>query len=57
MHTIKFELWTAALQFEANEYLFEFDVKSGYHHLDIHPNQKQFLGFKWVGIAIMYMFD
>jgi len=37
-------LRTAALLFEKGEYL---DIKSGYHHLDIHPDQTRFLGFQW----------
>ena len=36
-------LRTAALLFEKGEYL---DIKSGYHHLDIHPDQTRFLGFQ-----------
>jgi len=32
---------------EANEYLFKFDLKLGYHHLDIHPAQRRYLGFQW----------
>ena len=50
MHTVKFkyeDLRTAALLFEKGEYLFKFDLKSGYHHLDIHPDQTRFLGFQW----------
>jgi len=41
MHVAKFkyeDLWTAALLNETNEYLFiKFDLKSDYHHVDIHP--------------------
>ena len=36
--TFKYEdLLVAALMFDKNEYLFKFDLKSGYHHVDIHP--------------------
>ena len=48
MHVGEFkyeDLHTAALMFEIHEYLFKFDLKSGYHHVDIHPNYYQFLGF------------
>ena len=24
-----------------------FDFKSGYHHIEIHPDFQQFLGFSW----------
>ena len=50
MHVVKFkyeDLRTAALMFEPYEYLFKFDLKSGYHHIDIHPDHFQFLGFQW----------
>ena len=50
MHVVKFkyeDLRTAALMFEIHEYLFKFDLKSGYHHVDIHPDHYQFLGFQW----------
>ena len=50
MHIVKFkyeDLRTAALLFETHEYLFKFDLKSGYHHIDIHPEHFQFLGFQW----------
>ena len=47
VHAVKFkyeDLRIAAMVFESNEYLFKFDLKSGYHHLDIHPAQ----GNTWV---------
>lgn len=31
------------------EFLFTVDLKSGYHHVDIHPDFWQFLGFEWEG--------
>ena len=50
IHTVKFkyeDLRIAALMFETHEFLFKFDLKSGYHHVDIHPEHVQFLGFQW----------
>ena len=44
----------AALMFERNEYLFKFDLKSGYHHADIFPEHHKYLDFRWVKSAIMY---
>ena len=29
-------------------YLFKFDLKSGYHHVDIHEDFQKFLGFSWI---------
>ena len=52
------DLRTAALMFEANEYLFKFDLKSGYHHDDVHPDCYKFLGFQWEhkGIPSYFVF-
>ena len=33
--------------FEADEYLFKFDLKSGYHHVDVHLEHHKFLGCQW----------
>ena len=50
LHVLSFkyeDLRTAALMFEVDEYLFKFDLKSGYHHVDIHPDHQKYLGFQW----------
>ncbi|CAC5371791.1 unnamed protein product [Mytilus coruscus] len=45
---IKFEDWKIAVQyFQENDYLYKFDLKSGYFHLDICPQQHTYLGFSW----------
>ena len=41
------DLRTAMLMFQKDDYLFSFDLKSGYHHVDIFEPHRQFLGFKW----------
>ena len=28
--------------------MFTFDLTSGYHHIDIRPSQRTYLGFSWV---------
>ena len=33
--------------FERQEYMFKFDLKSGYHHIDIYPEHQSYLGFRW----------
>lgn len=40
------------------DWLFSFDIKSGYHHIDICPEDFQFLGFSWVfdGITKYFQF-
>ena len=53
--TFKYEdLRVAALMFEKFEFMFKFDLKSGYHHVDIHPECYKFLGFQWR--EIFYVF-
>ena len=59
VQSFKFEdLRTAALMFEQGEYLFKFDLKSGYHHVDIWPEHYKYLGFRWDldGVENYYVF-
>ena len=43
---IKFEDLRLMEQFlNPHEYLFKFDIKQGYHHIDIHKPHQKFLGF------------
>ena len=44
--------------FEKGEYFFTFDLKSGYHHVDIHVDFWAYLGFSWGarGARKFYMF-
>lgn len=45
---VKFEDWKVAIQyFQQGCYMFKFDLKSGYHHIDICSSQQTFLGFSW----------
>ena len=32
---------------EREDFLCTFDLKSGYHHVDIHVDSQKFLGFEW----------
>ena len=36
--------------FEQNDYFFTFDLKSGYHHITMHPASIKYLGFQWTFI-------
>jgi len=47
-------LHVAALMFEKDEYLFKFNLKLGYHHVDIHPECYKFLGFQWKGVFYVF---
>lgn len=45
---IKFEDWKVALQlFTERWYMFKFDFKSGYHHVDVSAGHQTYLGFYW----------
>ena len=41
------ELRVAMLLFQKGDYLFSFDLKSGYHHVDIAEPHHKYLGFAW----------
>lgn len=62
LHVVSFkyeDLRVAALLFELKEYLFKFDLKSGYHHVDIHPDHQKYLGvqWEWHGEVRYYVFN
>ena len=45
----KCEDWRVLLSYvNKGDFLFSFDLKSGYHHFDIFPDRQTFLGFSWV---------
>ena len=45
---VKYEDWKIALAyFQKDCYMISFDLKSGYHHVDIHEDHQCFLGFSW----------
>ena len=41
------DMRTALEMAEVGDYMVSFDLKSGYHHIDIHPDCWQYLGFSW----------
>ena len=46
-HT-KYENYTTLLNYLAdNHYMISFDLKSGYHHIDIFEAHQEYLGFSW----------
>ena len=53
---VKFEdIKVAESIFQPSSYVFTFDLKSAYHHIDIHPSYRTFLGFSWVsGRTVAY---
>ena len=42
----------------SQNWLFSFEIKSGYHHVDIFPPDQEFLGFSWSkdGVIRFYKF-
>ena len=57
----KYEDYKKALEyFEAGGFAINFDLKSGFHHLDICPHHRQYLGFAWIfpdGRERFFMFN
>ncbi|MEM9400707.1 MAG: reverse transcriptase domain-containing protein [Verrucomicrobiota bacterium] len=57
----KYEDYKKALEYFAKGvYAINFDLKSGYHHLDICPHHRTFLGFCWTfpdGVTRYFMFN
>lgn len=41
------DLSVATQIFDKGYYLFKFDLKSGYHHIEIFPDHRKFLAFAW----------
>ena len=57
----KYEDWKVALTyFQKSAYMIAFDLKSGYHHVDIHQDSQKFLTFAWkcpqTGLLKFYAF-
>lgn len=49
------DLRTLMQMFSRNDYMVTFDLKSGYHHVDIFQDHWQYLGFTWgVGSKLRY---
>ena len=45
---VKFEDWKVALEYlDSDGFVCGFDLRSGYHHIDIHESYQKYLGFAW----------
>ncbi len=54
----KMDDWKLGLQFLSSEaHLFTFDLKSGYHHIDIATDHQKYLGFSWEVEGIRRFFE
>lgn len=48
MQSVRFEdIRTVFDLFQSGYFFFTFDLKSGYHHVEIFPDHRQYLGFSW----------
>ena len=50
LHLTKFKyegLNLVPVLFQKGDHMITFDLKSGYHHVDIHEDSQQYLGFSW----------
>ena len=55
MQTFKYEdLRVVMTLFEPGEWMFSFDLKSGYHHIDVAQKHRKYLGFSWEGIVYRF---
>ena len=46
---IRFDDWTSFETYVSrNNFAYKFDLKQGYHHVDIFSDHQQYLGFSWV---------
>ena len=46
---VKFDDWKVMLDYvRKGGYMFKFDIKQGYHHIEINSEHTTFLGFSWV---------
>ena len=47
-NNIKYENWDDMLNYVENEcFMYKFDIKQGYHHIDIKPEHQKYLDFAW----------
>ena len=61
LHKFKFKyegLDIAAQYWEKGYWFTTFDLKSGYHHIEIHPDYWSYLGFSWIedGTRVFHLF-
>lgn len=58
-NSIKFDDWKVMQHYmEKGAFMFKFDIKQGYHHVDIHEGSQMYLGFSWVdnGVTRFFVF-
>jgi hypothetical protein len=57
LHVPKFryeDIKVAGTYFSVDGWMSTFDLRSGYHHIDIHQAYQKYLGFKWEGSYYVY---
>ncbi|XP_069141252.1 uncharacterized protein [Argopecten irradians] len=57
-YRFRYEDSTVALDlFRKGDWVFTFDLKSAYHHIEIFPDHRTFLGFSWQGVGLLTNID
>ena len=49
------DLRVVMMLFEPGEWMFSFDLKSGYHHIDVAQKHRKYLGGSWEGMLYRYV--
>eukprot|EP00731_Ephydatia_muelleri_P015005 Em0008g725a len=49
------DIRVAMAMFEKGEWMFSFDLKSGYHHVDVAQQYRKYLGFEWGGVTYTFV--
>ena len=49
------DLRVAMAMFEKGEWMFSFDLKSGYHHVDVAQHHRKCLGIEWGGVTYTFV--
>ena len=62
LHTFRYkyeDMNTARQMFKKGTYMFSFDIRGAYNHIDIFPTHRTFLGFAWIenGAECIYVYN
>lgn len=62
LHTFRYkyeDMNTARQMFKKGTYMFSFDIRGAYNHIDIFPTHRTFLGFAWIenGVECFYVYN
>ena len=49
------DLRVVMMLFDPGEWMFSFDLKSGYHHIDVAQKHRKYLGLSWEGVLYSFV--